>query len=139
MKQVHLNINYTSKFHVYNNLSALSHRRSIYTYVQASHFTWVFLNREVISTFLQLNIFPTQSLSPMARLLAFVLSSLAIAAATPLTSDTSKQLSARQLPQCAGYGSVCRLDFTNRVNGTSGEFVRHCFCQTCQWLTVFML
>ncbi|KAF3402588.1 hypothetical protein DPV78_004809 [Talaromyces pinophilus] len=58
----------------------------------------------------------------MARLLAFILSSLAITAATPLTSDTSKQLSARQLPQCAGYGSVCRVDFTNRVNGTSGEF-----------------
>ncbi|KAL3712570.1 hypothetical protein TMatcc_001270 [Talaromyces marneffei ATCC 18224] len=78
----------------------------------------------------------------MARLLAVILSSLAIAAATPLTSDISKHLSVRQLPECAGYGSVCRLDLTNRVNGTQGEFYTQdgdfCSCPQKQCSAVFV-
>lgn len=76
-------------------------------------------------------------LDKMTRLFLFLLSSLGVAVANPLTSDTfSKQFNRRQLPQCAGYGSVCRIDFTNHVNGSQGEFVSRCPRGVYQWLTL---
>ncbi|OKL55358.1 hypothetical protein UA08_09420 [Talaromyces atroroseus] len=58
----------------------------------------------------------------MSRLSMLVLSLLAVVTASPWQSVESKQVVKRQLPQCAGYGSVCRLDFTNQVNVTKDEF-----------------
>jgi hypothetical protein len=63
----------------------------------------------------------------MPHLLMLVLSLLAVATASPWESKQSKQAVKRQLPQCAGYGSVCRLDFTTQVNVTKDEFVRNYF------------